>query len=226
LNSGDQLEINFEKKLALETLIILFNPSLIEEALNYHNQSADELLSMGNSRSVYTLQIPAIPFTYTESIRQNIAKILNTAFREEMESENSYFDLVEEFLNLSNTSRDDLSKLNVKKKSTREELYRRIFLARIFMQDNLRLPLTVGQIAKEACLNKFHFLKLFKKYYGITPYQHLIDIKMERAHDLLKSGKFSAGEVCLMIGFESQGSFTNLFKKYYGLPPSKFKRSA
>jgi AraC family transcriptional regulator len=58
--------------------------------------------------------------------------------------------------------------------------------------------------------------------YGITPHQFLINKKLEKSLVLLKSGNFSIGEICQLVGFESLGTFTNLFKRRYGQSPSKF----
>jgi AraC family transcriptional regulator len=82
-------------------------------------------------------------------------------------------------------------------------------------------PVTLGDIAKEARLNKFHFLTLFKKIYRLSPHQYLVRLKLEFAHGLLEAGNSRVTDVCHLVGFESHGSFTNLFKRYYGIVPSQ-----
>jgi len=83
-------------------------------------------------------------------------------------------------------------------------------MAKIFMHDNFTGSPTIDIIASEACLDKFHFLKLFKSRYGTTPHQYIVKLKLEHAHTLLSTG---VCEACQLAGFESQRSFTNLFKK-------------
>ena len=72
--------------------------------------------------------------------------------------------------------------------------------------------------------SKYHLIRVFKRYYGITPKQYLIDKRIEEAKKMLKSGK-SVSETCYTVGFESLNSFSNLFKAKTGMPPSMYKRA-
>ena len=71
--------------------------------------------------------------------------------------------------------------------------------------------------------SKFHLLRLFKKYYGQTPKQYLTYKRMERARQLLKSGR-TVSETCFEVGFDSPCSFSTLFKRYSGCTPSHFRK--
>jgi len=225
LNEGDGLEIDFRRNKGFETLIVLFNNQFIKEVFNYRGQNLDSLLANNDKSNLRDLQLPSIPFTYTKKVFECVEAIRKDAISGIGGSDNLFLELLDELLTSANDLSGGIEKINAKKKSTREELYRRVLIARMYMEDNLSSPLSIEHIAKEACLNKFHFLKSFKEMYGTTPYQHLTKLRMERSEILLKSGKFTVKEVCWMIGFESQGSFTNLFKRYYGRLPSQLSDS-
>ncbi len=72
--------------------------------------------------------------------------------------------------------------------------------------------------------SKFHLIRMFKKYYGITPRQYLVGKRIEKAKVILKSGN-SVSETCYEVGFESINSFSNLFKAKTGVPPSTYNRA-
>lgn len=72
--------------------------------------------------------------------------------------------------------------------------------------------------------SKYHLIRVFKKYHGITPRQYLINKRIEIAKKKLKSGK-SVSDTCYSIGFGSVNSFSNLFKAKTGIPPSLYKRA-
>src|SRR5689334_8929119 len=91
-------------------------------------------------------------------------------------------------------------------------LYRRIVQGKLFIDAHFSEPINLACISDEAFLSKFHFIRLFKKAYGKTPHQYLIYVRIEHAKKLLR-GDARVSDVCLLVGFDSAGSFTTLFKK-------------
>jgi len=100
-------------------------------------------------------------------------------------------------------------------------LYRRIVLAKLFIDEHFGDPIDLTEIAGEASFSKFHFIRQFKNIYGKTPHQYLIGVRVEKAMTILKANK-GVSETCYEVGFESLGSFTVLFKKLVGLTPSAY----
>ena len=72
-------------------------------------------------------------------------------------------------------------------------------------------------------VSKYHLLRLFKKYYGLTPKQYLIDTRIEKSKELLSQG-MSVTECCFAVGFESLSSFSTLFKSRIGKSPSTYQK--
>jgi AraC-like DNA-binding protein len=77
--------------------------------------------------------------------------------------------------------------------------------------------------AGEACLSEYHFHRLFRTAFGETPHRFLSRLRMERAKDLLASGR-SVTEVCFEIGYDSLGSFSTKFRALHGCSPVEFQR--
>ena len=63
-----------------------------------------------------------------------------------------------------------------------------------------------------AGLSKYHFLRLFRATYGLTPGEYVSQRRIERAQDLLRATGLSVTEVCFAVGFSSLGSFSSRFK--------------
>ncbi|MDB5088916.1 MAG: AraC family transcriptional regulator [Mucilaginibacter sp.] len=93
-----------------------------------------------------------------------------------------------------------------------------IIRSKKFIDNNYANNINLGDIAGEAFFSKFHFIRLFKKYYGVTPYQYLIRVRVAGAKKLLQSG-MSISDACYGVGFESVPSFTKLFKAITGTTP-------
>ena len=84
-------------------------------------------------------------------------------------------------------------------------------------------PLDLEALAAEARLSKFHFLRLFRATYGVTPVEFVSMRRIERAQDLLRSTNLTVTEVCHAVGFTSLGSFSSRFRAVVGESPSSFQ---
>src|SRR5262245_58369835 len=85
-------------------------------------------------------------------------------------------------------------------------------------------PMSIEQVAREAAISPFHFIRQFQAMFGETPHQYRIRTRLERARALLESSDYSVTDVCMEVGFSSLGSFSDLFTQRVGLPPSAYRR--
>ncbi len=103
------------------------------------------------------------------------------------------------------------------------DTYLRLARARRLIDECYHLPLDLEQISSEACLSRFHFLRLFRRAFNKTPHQYLTQRRIERAKELLSSSGLTVTDVCFEVGFESLGSFSSLFHKHVGQPPITYR---
>jgi len=96
---------------------------------------------------------------------------------------------------------------------------------RHYINNNFDQELNLDLLSRIRWTSKFHLLRLFKKYYGQTPKQYLIDKRIEKAKELLNQGT-NVTETCFDVGFESPCSFSTLFKSRVGMTPSEFQKRA
>lgn len=106
------------------------------------------------------------------------------------------------------------------------DTFHRLARARRLIDECYNLPLDLEQISKEACLSRFHFLRLFRRAFNKTPHQYLIQRRIEKAKELLTSSRLTVTDVCFEVGFESLGSFSSLFRKQVGHPPVAYRAIA
>ncbi len=83
--------------------------------------------------------------------------------------------------------------------------------------------LNLDQLSKTHLISKFHLIRLFKKYYGLTPRQYLINVRIEKSKALLQK-RVSVTETCFAVGFTSLGSFSVLFKTRTGKAPAQYRK--
>lgn len=117
--------------------------------------------------------------------------------------------------------RDEIARLN-KVLYPHDDLTKQIIEAKLFVDKHFSEDINLYKIANKALVSKFHFIRLFKKYYGRTPNQYLQEVRIEKAKKFLQKGN-SIEEVCNSIGFMSKTSFISLFKKMTGLTPIAYR---
>lgn len=105
------------------------------------------------------------------------------------------------------------------------DVYRKIIMAKVYMDENFHEPIDLDCLSREACLSRFHFHRLFTRIYRRTPHQYLTRKRVEQARQWLAGKDLTVSEICNNVGFESIGSFSVLFKKEIGFAPQYSAKS-
>jgi AraC family transcriptional regulator len=77
-------------------------------------------------------------------------------------------------------------------------------------------------LAEMAGISQYYFCQLFKQSLGISPYQYVLQLRVERAKQLLKSQKMTICDIALACGFANQSHFTKHFRKLTGTTPKAY----
>ena len=94
---------------------------------------------------------------------------------------------------------------------------------RNYINLHYKIDLNLDLLSEKHFISKYHLLRLFKQYYGLTPRQYLMDRRVAMAKKHLQSGH-TVTETCFAVGFKSLGSFSMLFKTKTGQSPSQFQK--
>lgn len=81
---------------------------------------------------------------------------------------------------------------------------------------------SLNEISKIAHIDSAYLCRLFKRFDEQTPYQYLLNLKMNYAAELLLKPGVLIKEVADKLGFDNQFHFSRTFKKVYGISPVKF----
>ncbi len=102
---------------------------------------------------------------------------------------------------------------------------RQLQLAIDYIQAYLAEDIRLDDIASSLDLSRYYFCHLFKQSTGMSPYQYVIQCRVERAKQLLKEGNLTLGEIALTCGFAHQSHFHRHFKRLTGMTPRQFSLS-
>lgn len=104
--------------------------------------------------------------------------------------------------------------------------FRRLCEARERLIEIPEERLLVREVARDAGISPYHFIRQFEAVFGATPHQYRIRSRLDRARLLLARDEHSITEVCMELGFSSLGTFSQLFTDRTGESPSEFRKRA
>ena len=87
------------------------------------------------------------------------------------------------------------------------------------MHERFAQPLSDADFCRMAHLEKNHFIRVFKRAMGMTPYQYLREYRLNRATVLIEQGT-TVSEAAVLCGFESAASLSHAMRRSRGLSPT------
>lgn len=90
-----------------------------------------------------------------------------------------------------------------------------------YMTSHIDGQLTIGELAKYCNISPSGLKRLFNRYAGLGIHKYFLKLKINKAAWYLKSG-VKVTEISELLGFSSQGYFSNVFKRETGFNPSEY----
>jgi len=94
-----------------------------------------------------------------------------------------------------------------------------------YINDEIDKKFTLENLASNVNLSKYHFLRLFKKEFGLTPHAFIVNERLNRANRLIQNG-LSISQASIQVGFNDQSHYSRNFKKYFGYTPSLLQKNS
>ena len=101
---------------------------------------------------------------------------------------------------------------------------RKLQQAIAYMHDHLSENLSLAEIAGELDMSQYYFSRLFKQSMGISPYQYVMRLRIERAEYLLRTTSLAIAAIAQQVGFSNQNQLTIQFRKFTGTTPSNYRK--
>lgn len=92
-----------------------------------------------------------------------------------------------------------------------------------FVEAHLESDISVEDMAKVLGLSRFHFSRVFKATTAQSPYQFLLERRIQRAKILLRSSSLSVADIAMKCGFRSVAQFQEAFRRIVGTRPIGFR---
>jgi|GEM_PF-1571246 len=86
-----------------------------------------------------------------------------------------------------------------------------------------RANLSVSEIARHFYVDSSYIRRVFKKAYNMSITEYILNLRMEKAKELLVENNFKLSVICEKVGFEDYNYFSRVFKKYCGISPKVYE---
>lgn len=211
-----------------ESFSVFFRPEYLRASIESLTKNSNELLNLGYKHPPGD---PGINFVETlypacghiPELLFKLKELVDSGEGSDLQFGELLYILLGELLVLNREIRTEAERVKAVKPVTRMEIYRKMKIARDYMDSNLHEKIRLSDLAEAVCMGEFHLLREFRKFYGKTPYQMLVTLRLERAKTLLGIPGKSISEIAAETGFEYLSSFSEAFTKHYSVSPSGFR---
>jgi AraC family transcriptional regulator len=97
---------------------------------------------------------------------------------------------------------------------------------RDFVEARLDTDIRLDMMAGLCGLSTEYFLRVFKASFGVSPYQYVLNLRVERAKTLLCDDEQSLADIAVQCGFSHQEHMTRMFRRFTGLTPGRYRRAS
>jgi AraC family transcriptional regulator of arabinose operon len=85
-------------------------------------------------------------------------------------------------------------------------------------------PFSLSDYAKQCNMSVSWFARIFRQQTGLSPQQYLINVRINKAKELLVSSSYNISEIAEIIGYQNPLYFSRIFNKYIGCSPSEYRK--
>ncbi|MFK7926120.1 MAG: AraC family transcriptional regulator [Bacteroidia bacterium] len=225
VNCGQELSINIHDQEPVEGLCVFLSQDLMDEVHSAFHSKDEQLLDRPAARNA---RFPGSFSSRYLGEQSRLGAYLHQVAQQQrieqaeafIEDKASLYQLAELLCQQQQLVETQIGRLQSRKRSTREELFRRLTVAMEYMHDNWHVPPKMPEVAREAALSEYHFYRLFRKAFAQSPQQYLLAFRLDKSLELLSKPHYSITEVADACGFYDVHHFNKAFRKHFGEKPS------
>ncbi len=228
VNHHQRFQCRIQSAETVEGMCFYIDPAAADEIYHVqatgHRKLLDQSSEPLGEKKLFMEKVFGLGESPLGNFLQAMAPILrNPLQRERVDFESFFVTMAERLVESQHQTKLLIDNLNNEKASTREELYRRISLARNFIDENFLQEISLDTLASVAMTSKYHFLRCFREIYRCSPYHYVLQKRLQHGASLLLGKGYSLTEIALETGFTDRRAFNKAFRKAFGVLPSEFR---
>jgi AraC-like DNA-binding protein/mannose-6-phosphate isomerase-like protein (cupin superfamily) len=93
-----------------------------------------------------------------------------------------------------------------------------------FIKNNYSSQINLNDMVKNIYVSKYHFIRIFQRIMGVTPYNYLTIYRINKSKTFLRTTDKTIEEISKICGFLDTSNFITRFKKYTNQNPFQYRR--
>ena len=216
------VQINQDK--VVEGICIDISTQIVSDVAEYYDLQASNLKEFLLSDQFFVNRYNVKNTSIGYSLSEINKKIKNGSFANSLQEQELFYSLAESIITDQRFIFDHLNNLDFKKNITNEEVFRSILQAKNFIDEHITENLSLDEISLNIGISKYHFIRVFKQAFGVSPYQYQKRIRLDRAKLDITKG-ISILETAIKYGFSDVPTFSKAFKQQFNLTPGAIRIS-
>jgi AraC family transcriptional regulator len=215
----------FDSKKTVKSICIDICPSTVAEAFTVLTAQNDHdfdnyLDGYFKTPEFFEAVCPVSAAQFGNKLNELVAVIAKGQAYDHINKE-WFLDLVEKIIFHEYGNYLALNGIRSVKLETRKEILSRLKIARQYMDDDYFNIEEINKVAVFCNMSEFHFFRSFKQAFGISPYQYLLNKRLEFAKELIIAGDMSVTAIATHCNFPDIFTFSKAFKRRFTIAPSR-----
>ncbi|MEY4110272.1 MAG: hypothetical protein RLZZ46_627, partial [Bacteroidota bacterium] len=223
-NTRFNTEVAIKSDRGVSGICIDLSPNIVTQITALHFKQGKNLTEFLLSEKLLVNKYKTRQSEVVKSINLINREIVQGNIRQNIHEENLLFSLAEALIKEQAEVNQQMQRLGFRKQEAGKDVLRSLMSAKIYLEEYCQENISVSEICAQAGISKFHFIRLFKSVFGISPYQYSKKKKLEKAKNLLFEGN-SVSEVAFLLNYPDLQSFSKAFKQQFGISPARLQKS-
>jgi len=163
-------------------------------------------------------------FAIVDPLLEQLAIALATALRDRTIEDGLYVDTIAQMLAVHLAQEHSTRSKRVRVPAPPTVLGRRMHRLIEFIEENLECSLSLAALAAVVDLRPLYFARAFKTAIGRSPHQYVLDRRIERAQELLRTTEMAVTDIAAAVGFSSQSHLSYWMRRSIGISPAAYRQ--
>lgn len=224
---GDgQFQINGQLFPVQAHQLVVVNPNVPHTEVSYEAHPLEyivlgiegvELTIPGSDEARYCL------YSFPES--NEVLTCMQSVLREMQDRRPEYQTLCLAYMDIIMVQLMRSASVTVTQSQPRFPANRQCAAVRHYIEQHYKESITLDLLAEQFSINKYYMAHAFKREYGVSPINYLIDRRVREGKRLLAETDFSLSQIAAVLGFSSPSYFSQRFRSAEGMSPTEYRKA-